>query len=312
MSETVAGVPEAGMSVAEGFTTMPPGDEDAESCGSPPVESETTRFASSLPDGGGWPGRGCCAAFGSGLREYSGCRTSGCSRLLYLFGCPLRRRFGRMVSDFRREGKPGREKERCQSGSRERSQPPSEAAPGFLSEIFGHDFLDDLPADGLLLVAETGDQGIVAKDVDDPGDSSRRLDDGLQRSFCKNHLSESRRLGQAVLDVGKTFRFGKRVDLLSNGNPLSELPQFVQIEDPFQLGLPDQKDLKEFVFGGLQVGEHAQVLKSLYGHVLRFIDDQDDGPVAFILIDEDVVEAIDHGKSVVTLGLVAEFSRGSA
>ena len=196
-------------------------------------------------------------------------------------------------------GESGKKHYPGDGGNGERRQPPA-AVPSVLGpSMLRDDFFDDLLGDGFLLIAETGQQRIVTQDVDDAGDPCGLPDDGLQRARRENDAAVGRGLGQPVLNIGVTLGFGEGLDSAPDRNPLPELSQFMQIEEPVEFGLPDQYDLEQLVFGSLEIGEHAQVLEGFHRHVLSLIDDQDHVPVVLILFNEEMMETIHHLERVV-------------
>lgn len=61
-----------------------------------------------------------------------------------------------------------------------------------------------------------------------------------------------------------------------------------------QLGLADEDDLEELAGVGFQIGEEADVLKGIEGHILGFIDDEDDLAALFDEFEQVLVELFEQ------------------
>ncbi len=63
--------------------------------------------------------------------------------------------------------------------------------------------------------------------------------------------------------------------MIAAGYALSELPQIVPRKYLAELGLRDQNDLQQLLFGGFEISQKAKLLQHIGCQVLCFIDEQD-------------------------------------
>ena len=84
---------------------------------------------------------------------------------------------------------------------------------------------------------------------------------------------------QSVFDVGRTLGFRQRVEVVARSDALIQLPQFGAVENVDQLRLADEKDLKQLLRVGLQVGQQPDLLEHVEAEILCFVDEHD-GPAA--------------------------------
>jgi len=63
--------------------------------------------------------------------------------------------------------------------------------------------------------------------------------------------------------------------VVAGGDALGELPQVIPRQEVAQFFLTNQDDLQQLLFGGLEIGQQADLLQSGWRKVLCLIDDED-------------------------------------
>ncbi len=175
-------------------------------------------------------------------------------------------------------------------------------ARGEVHGVF-EDFVDEGFVDGVGFGGEAVEEGVVAEAVDDAGGASGEacnFGDGVRGEACVVGVCAGNR--EAVVDVGGDFFEGERFEMVGEGDALAELFE-VGLGDFFaELGLADEDDLEELFGGGFEIGEHAEFFEDFVGEVLGFINDDDDEAVLGKLVDEELVDAEEHGGLVGGVG----------
>ncbi len=214
---------------------------------------------------------------------------------------------GLVVDGVQKGGPPGREPGPGKKGDREEGHDEAPSEPGLKGLPFQvpvH-FLDNAGVDSLLIGPETGYERIVAKDVDLPGGAAGVVVDSFQGRPAEQGLRIlGPGLAQAVQNVVPALLFGQGLEDGPDGDALLELPELGTVQLALQLRLADEEDLQQLVRARLQVGQHAQVLHGLDGHVLRLIDDQDDVVAPLVLANEHRVQVVHQIRDLVLGGLL--------
>ena len=110
---------------------------------------------------------------------------------------------------------------------------------------------------------------------------------------------------QTMMNIGLGFLPIERSKVVPHRDPLPQLPQFGPIQRISQFGLPDQDDLQQFSVVGFQIGQEANLLEEVLGHVLRLVDEQDDINIVTNLLQKIGIEPLKQ------LGITAKFQLGS-
>ena len=134
---------------------------------------------------------------------------------------------------------------------------------------------DQAPVDPPRFLAVRAQQGAIANNVDQPRNAvGQPVDFALGGTV--EHFTERAGDPQAVLDIlcGLVTRQG--LEMVAAGYALRQLPQIFPRKQVPKFGLPDQDNLQQFLFRGLQVGQQPHLFEHVAGQVLRLVDDEDD------------------------------------
>ena len=134
-------------------------------------------------------------------------------------------------------------------------------------------------------------QGAVTQGVDDPGDPPGKFPDqsyGLRFENAR-FISASCDL-HAVLDVLIRLVAVQGVEVITDADPLPELPEPLVGQDLVQLGLAHQDDLQELAFRGLQVRQQPNLLEELGRERLGLVDDEHDALLAGVALEQEFVQ----------------------
>ncbi len=99
---------------------------------------------------------------------------------------------------------------------------------------------------------------------------------------------------QPMPQVGLGLGLIQRQQVIARGDALGELAQLGLRHDAAQLRLAQQDDLQQFLGGGFQIGEQADLLQRLVGEVLRLVHDQHHAQAPGVGVDQEGVERIDQ------------------
>src|SRR6185503_8132801 len=86
----------------------------------------------------------------------------------------------------------------------------------------------------------------------------------------------------------------ERLELVADRHPLIELPQIGRLQQRLQVELPDENDLQQLLFVGLQVRKNANLLEDREGEVLRLVDDQHRVGLEGHQTEEKIVQGVDE------------------
>ena len=96
----------------------------------------------------------------------------------------------------------------------------------------------------------------------------------------------------AELDLDEMASLAGIPKFPSSGNPLSKLLQFRTPQEVPQLRLPNEHDLQQLIFVGIDVGQHSQRLHCGWIDVLGFVNDQHHTVFLAVLVDQEALESV--------------------
>ena len=94
----------------------------------------------------------------------------------------------------------------------------------------------------------------------------------------------------------------QRLKMIRQCNALAKLFKVRLRNFVTQFRLADEHDLQQFVAGGFEIGEHAELFEHFVGEILRFVNDHDHQPILGKLLDQELIEAHEH-RGFVGLGM---------
>jgi hypothetical protein len=98
------------------------------------------------------------------------------------------------------------------------------------------------------------------------------------------------------------------LQMISHGDPLAQLSDFVPFQNVHEFRLSRQDDLYQLLPICLQVRNQPNLLEHRCFEILCLIDDEDDGAALGILLEKKQVERIEGGRAVGHRRWNAEFS----
>ena len=133
------------------------------------------------------------------------------------------------------------------------------------------------------------DEGVLAKDVDHAGNSASvavNEVDGLGRENFLEGSGDAKAFADVILSLRKREGGGAAV----NGDALADVAKFGLRKLVVKFGLTGEEDLEEFVAGGFQIEEQAELFEGLGGEALGFVDDQNRSEAGAIAFEKPIVE----------------------
>jgi hypothetical protein len=152
---------------------------------------------------------------------------------------------------------------------------------------------DDVAGHHVPVLGEGAQQGAVADDVDQARHATRQSPH-LAQGAVREHFLRGTGDAQAVTHVGRGLVAGERIEVVTTGDALRELPQLGAVQHLAQLGLADQDDLQQLLGLGLEVGQQAHLLEHVGREVLRFVDHQHHASALGVCLQQAETEQVDQ------------------
>ena len=148
-------------------------------------------------------------------------------------------------------------------------------------------------SDAVPAVRVRTEQRAIAERVDEPRDAAGEAMHGAQRPGREDR---SLRAGhfQAAPNVLRGLRGRERPEVVARRDALRELAQIRLREQTGELGLPDQEDLEQLLFRGLEIGEQAHLLEHLVREPVRLVDDDHRAPTLCMVLEQEAVQCVDR------------------
>src|SRR5690242_1277540 len=132
--------------------------------------------------------------------------------------------------------------------------------PGTRTQVADR-LLDDIRSDASCLIRVSDEQAMVANGVHHTWNASRIARDAGHRFLGEHTSVTGARHSEAGANVVPGSRDAHRRDDAHHPDPLFQLAQLGKIEPRLQLGLPNQHDLQNLFFRGLEVRQKADLLE---------------------------------------------------
>lgn len=113
---------------------------------------------------------------------------------------------------------------------------------------------DRAKIDLVFLLDKSGQEALVADGIDQPGDALAVAIDPPQGRQSEVWDAFSAGYLQAMLNVLADFQAIERFQVITDRDPLTQLPKPVIVQPIPQLGLTQQNDLEKLAFVGFEVG----------------------------------------------------------
>ena len=158
----------------------------------------------------------------------------------------------------------------------------------------GRRLVHDVGADPPLAQRVPDHQRVVADDVDETGNARGNFEDaflGLAREELGVGGAGG---GEARLDVFAELLATQRQQPAVDGDALAELAKAGIAELLAELGLTREDDLEDLLLRRLEVRQQAEVLQHRVVEVLRFVDQQRDVAPLAQLLEQELVQALQH------------------
>src|ERR1044071_279782 len=119
------------------------------------------------------------------------------------------------------------------------------------AEILGN-LLNERRRDFPFVQGISVDHRVVADHVDQAWNTARILMNHLH-GFSVKHSRVAAGMPQAIEDVFLAFRKGQWAKVMAQSDALPQLPELRRVESFVELGLTDEQNLQQLVFGGLEI-----------------------------------------------------------
>ncbi len=151
-------------------------------------------------------------------------------------------------------------------------------------------------------------QRTIRDDVDQPGDSVRALEQGLDRGSLKWISFRAGNL-HPVPNICRCIPGVQWCQVIAGCDSLRQLPQTSSLQHLAQFRLTQQDDLKELFFAGFQVGEQTNLFQGLRRQILGFINHHHDTLPVLVRVQQVSGQPVDQflGATVDVRGRYLEF-----
>ena len=151
--------------------------------------------------------------------------------------------------------------------------------------------LDCCCGDRALVSAEAVGESLFADVVHRTRDSGSRFPDTLEVTRREQILLQCAGALKPRLDVLLDVLGRQRLEPRADADSLPDLPHVMLSQLVFELRLPAEHDLENFLLGRFEIGQQTQILENLVIEGLGIVDDHDNVPSCDQSVEEIVVQA---------------------